>query len=214
MRSATGQDKIARTDRAEIVISGNRDGQALHVTETTLGPGRYRCRLVLRDMESGESGVSSVDLAVKDSATPGLVVDTPLIAAQSEPPLYLGTAAGTRPARWREHYGIDSNRLSPIVGSLPLGISTIRVALACSYRGLENPDVVLSYQLIDSRTGQEVPLPLLDEKTAAEQGRIRKILDLSAKDLQPGTYFFYARARDKVSNAVAFAHTTLVIPPR
>ena len=209
-----GQDKIARTDRAEMVISGDRDGQALHIMETTLSPGRYRCRLVLRDMESGISGISSVDLVVKDSVAPGFAVDTPLIAAQSEPPLYFGTAAGTRLPKWGKHYGIDAGRLFPLVGPSTQGLSTIRVALACSYRGLENPDVVLSYQLIDSLTGQEVPLPLLDEKVAAEQGRIRKILDLSAKDLQPGTYFFYVRARDKVSNAVGFAHSTLVIPPR
>lgn len=206
------KDNLVQTDRSELAGSENRGRQAVYVTETTLGPGRYRCRLVLRDMDSGESGVSFADLVIKDRPALGLEVDTPLIVAEKEPPIYLGAEATSRLPRWREHYGIDSNRLSPIVGSSPSGISTICVALVCSYLGLENPDVILSYQLIDSRTGKEEPLLLLDERTAAEQSRIRKVLEFSTKNLKPGTYYFYLRACDKASGAVAYAQTTLVIP--
>lgn len=127
------KDNVVQTDRAEVAVSENRGRQAFYVTETTLGPGRYRCRLVLRDMESGESGVSSADLVVKDRPAPGLEVDTPLIVAEKEPPLYLGTAAGSHLPKWREHYGIDSGRLSPIVGPSFQGLSTICVAFVCSY---------------------------------------------------------------------------------
>jgi VWFA-related protein len=207
-----GQDKIARIDRAETIVSGDRDGQALHFTETTLGPGQYRCRLVLRDMESGESGVSSANLVIRERPALGLVVDTPLILADKKPSLYLGTAAGTRLAKWREHYGINAGRLSPIVGPSSEVLSTIFVALSCSCLGLSDPEVIFSCQLIDSRTGKEEPLPLLDEKTVAELDRIRKTLEFSTRDLRPGTYFFYVRVRDKASNAVAFAQTTLIIP--
>ena len=206
-----GQDKIAWTDRVEKVSSEKRDRQALHITEAKLGPGPYRCRLILRDMESGESGISSLDLTVKDRPAFGLAVDTPLIFVDNEPPLFIGTGDGNQPAKWREHYGMDSEGLSPVVGPLPGGLSAIGVAFACSYWDLVNPDLVFSYQLIDSSTGKEAPFPLLSEKTAAEQSRIRKVLDFSANDLRPGTYFFYVRARDKASNSVAFAQTTLII---
>jgi len=209
-----GKDNVVQTDRAETVISEDRGRRALYVTETTLGPGPYRCRTVLRDMESGESGVSSVDLAIRDRPAPGLEVDTPLIVTEQELPVYLGAKDATRTPRWREHYGIYSDRSSPIMGPAPPGLSIFSVVLGCSCRDLENPDVILSYQLIDSRTGKEEPLLLLEEKTAAEPRRMRRVLEFSAKDLQPGTYFFYVRARDKASNAAAFAHTTLVIPPR
>lgn len=206
------KDNVVQTDRSELAVSENRGRQAFYVTETTLGSGRYRCRLVLRDMDSGESGVSFANLVIKDRPALGLEVDTPLIVAEKEPPIYLGTEATRRLPRWREHYGIDSNRFSPVVGQSLPGISTICVALVCSYLGLENPDVILSYQLIDSCTGKEEPLLLLDERTAAEQSRIRKVLEFSTKNLKPGTYYFYLRACDKASSAVAYAQTTLVIP--
>lgn len=208
-----GQDKIVWTNRIEAVIAEGPDRMAFHVAEMSLAPGRYRGRLVLRDMDSGGSGVSSADLVVKDSAAPGLTVDTPLILADGEPPSYWGRAEGTRFAKWLECYGIDARRRSPVFGPLPRGLSSILVALACSDRDLESPDLTLTYQLIDSQTGKEAPLPLLNEQTDAEPGRTRKHLEFSVKGLPPGTYFFYARARDRRSNSVAFSQATLIIPP-
>ncbi len=207
------QDKVAWTDRLETVVAEARDRQALHVAETTLGPGRYRCRLVLRDMDSGEAGVSSSDLVIKDRPALGMNVDTPLLIAEKEPPVYLSATARDRPPKWRTHYGIDSDIVSPIVGPSPPGQSAIGVTFACSYWGLDEPNVVLSYQLIDSNTGKETPFPLLDDKAAVEPGRIKKFLQFAAKDLRPGRYYFYARARDMTTNAVAFAQTALIVPP-
>ena len=111
-----GQDKIAWTDRVEVVIAEGQDRMAFHVAEMPLAPGRYRGRLVVRDMDSGESGVSMADLVVKNSASSGLTVDTPLILADGEPPSYWGRA---------EERGLRNGR--SVMGSTPF---VVRPSLA------------------------------------------------------------------------------------
>lgn len=208
-----GRDKIVWTDREETTIAEPQGRMGFHVVETTLAPGRYRCRLVARDMDSGESGVSSADVAVGDGAALGLAVDTPLILAEREPPSYWPKAAGTAIPKWQERYGSDARLRWPVFGPLPRTFASLFVALACSYGGLESPDLVLTYQLIDSQTGRAAAFPLLGERTDEEPGRTRKRLEFSVRDLPPGTYFFYARAVDRKSQSVAFSQTTLTILP-
>lgn len=72
-----------------------RRGQAVVFTSgTPLEPGDYTCRLVIRDMDSGVSAVSSVRAAVRAAPEQGLRLGTPLLLRDETGCAYIDAATG------------------------------------------------------------------------------------------------------------------------
>ena len=192
-----------------------RRGRALtFLTGVVLEPGDYTCRLVVRDMDTGLSAVSSARASVREPQTAtGLRLGTPLLldAAAGGTFLEAGAPKGRAVLAWREAYDFDRSFLAPVAGTVPRLTQRLEVLVPYAVPGTAEPEVVLTARLIDAASGQSVPVGMALVGRSAHAATETLIIDLPLAGLAPGTYHLYINAEDRVSKTKAGTRTTVTI---
>ena len=138
-----------------------RRGQAVVFTSgASLAPGDYTCRLVIRDMDTGVSAVSSVRAAVRAAPGQGLRLGTPLLLRDETGCAYIdaGAAKGKVTIPWGEVYAFDKAALAPVVGPVSKLTSRLVAVVPFAVPGTGETDVAFSARLIDAATGEVLPV--------------------------------------------------------
>jgi hypothetical protein len=196
-----------------------RRGQAVVFTSgTSLEPGDYTCRLVIRDMDTGLSAVSSARSVVRAAPAQGLRLGTPLLLRDETGCAYLdaGAAKGKAAIPWGEVYTFDKAVLAPAVGPVSKLISRLvavvpySVAGATEY-GTNEPDVAFSARLIDAATGEVLPVAFALVGRNWHSAAETVSLEFPVAGLAPGRYLLYVTAEDRVSKTLAHVQTALII---
>jgi VWFA-related protein len=191
-----------------------RRGQVVVFTSgTSLEPGDYTCRLVIRDMDTGMSAVSSIRSTVGAAAAHGLRLGTPLLLKAETGCAYLdaGAAKGKAAIPWGEIYTFDKASLAPAVGPVSKFTSRLVAVVPYSVAGADDPDVVLSGRLIDAMSGQTAPIALTLVGRAWHSAAETVSLEIPLAGVAPGKYLLYITAEDRSSKTLASAQTSLVI---
>ena len=200
--------------RVEIDPRTRRGRRLTFLTGVVLEPGDYTCRLVVRDMDTGLSAVSSVRASVREPQTAtGLRLGTPLLldAAAGGTFLEAGAPKGRAVLAWREAYDFDRTFLSPVAGAVPRLTQRLEVLVPYAVPGTAEPEVVLTARLIDAASGQSVPVGMALVGRSAHAATETLIIDLPLAGLAPGTYHLYINAEDRVSKTKAGTRTTVTI---
>jgi len=192
-----------------------RRGRALtFLTGVVLEPGDYTCRLVVRDMDTGLSAVSSVRASVREPQTAtGLRLGTPLLLNSAAVGTFIeaGAPKGRAVLAWREAYDFDRTFLSPVAGAVPRLTQRLEVLVPYAVPGTAEPEVVLTARLIDAASGQAVPVGMALVGRSAHAATETLTIDLPLAGLAPGTYHLYINAEDRVSKTMAGTRTTVTI---
>ncbi len=213
-----GKDNIRDVRRLETDPRPRRGQAVVFTSGTTLEPGDFTCRLVIRDMDTGLSAVSSARSFVRAAPAQGLILGTPLLLRDETGCAYLdaGAAKGKVAIPWGEVYAFDKAALAPAVGPISkltsrlVAIVPYSVAGATEY-GTNEPDVVLSGRLIDARSGQAVPVAVTLVGRTWHSAAETVSLEIPLGGLAPGKYLLYINAEDRASRTMASAQTSLVI---
>ncbi len=111
--------------REEVDTAALRGRDMVLAAGSTLRPGEYAGRLVIRDMTTGQSAVASARATVGKPAAAGLQLGTPLLLAEGTG-VPLREAAGKKaaePPPFGEGYPYDTSRFAPILGDAPPAVS-------------------------------------------------------------------------------------------
>ena len=132
-----GNGDISALVREESDPASFRGRDIVFAAGSSLKPGDYACRLVIRDLDSGLSAVASARATVVKPAVTGLQLGTPLLLeARTGCALLI---AGARKAKdafpWGDVYPYDSSLFAPILSGSPAGAATIQVILPCAVPG-------------------------------------------------------------------------------
>jgi len=194
-------------------------GQAVVFTSgTPLEPGDYTCRLVIRDMDSGVSAVSSVRAAVRAAPGQGLRLGTPLLLRDETGCAYLDARGpkGRSSMPWSEVYAYDRTLFAPVAGSVSkltprvVAVVPYSVAGATEY-GTGEPGVAFSARLIDAATGEVLPVAFALVGRNWYPAAEAVSLEFPVAGLAPGRYLLYVTAEDRVSKTLAHVQGALVI---
>ena len=196
-----------------------RRGQTVVFTSgTSLEPGNYTCRLVIRDMDTGLSAVSSARSVVRAAPAQGLRLGTPLLLRDETGCAYLdaGAAKGKAAIPWGEAYAFDKAVLVPAVG--PVSKLTSRLVAVVPYSiagateyGTNEPDVAFSARLIDAATGEVLPVAFALVGRNWHPAAETVSLEFPVAGLAPGRYLLYVTAEDRISKTLAHVQTALII---
>jgi len=208
-----GANDIRDVRRLETDPRPRRGQPVVFTSATSLGPGDYTCRLVIRDMDTGLSAASSVRTSVPAAPPRGLRLGTPLLLKDGAGCAYLDTGpAATRPAvPWAEIYTYERTALSPVSGQITKLAPRVLAVIPYSVPGTDEPDVVLSARLIDAATGEVVPAAPALAGTSWHTAAQAVTLEIPLAGLAPGKYLLYVTAEDRVSGTMAHAQTALVV---
>lgn len=174
-----------------------------------LEPGEYTCRLVIRDLTSGSSAVSSIRASVPRPVKPGLKLGTPLLLKEGGGYAYLDGGGGGQP--WPEMYRFDQKVYGPVVEAISRQAKYLRVLVPFSAGEGSEPDVALSVQLVEAATGQSVPVTASLAGTARYSRGETAILEVILPQLKPGDYYLYVNGVDRASQTQAYNQTVFSV---
>jgi VWFA-related protein len=208
--------EISDMVREEVDPSTLRGRDLAFAAGSTLKPGDYSCRLVIRDMDSGMSAVASAKATIPKPQITGLQFGTPLVL-ESQTGCRL-VVAGAKRAKavfpWAEIYPYDSSLFAPVLTAVPVGTPSLQAVIPCALPGAGEPDLAVTAALVNAASGERTPVAIarLDR---APQGPLEALtLEIPTAGLAPGTYFLHFYAQDKTTGSLGHAFTTLIVRQR
>lgn len=208
--------EIADLVRAESDLAQLRGRDLAFGAGATVRPGDFACRLVIRDMDTGQAAVASSGATIGKPAAMRIQLGTPLILEPKDDCSFLSPSA--RKAReafpWPDIYPFDSARYSPVLAESPVNAESIQVIIPCASPAGEPSAMGISANLVDSASGKSLQISM------TRMDRLQKgpleiiILAIPVAEIAPGAYYLHFRARDPASGSVGNTFTTLVIRRR
>lgn len=193
-------DEVVDTRRVELDFARPelQEKPVFFLSELSAPPGTYKCRFVLRNMETGLAAVAAASTIVPKADSKSLLLYPPLFLISGGPSVCLnvGTAKNKRTthpdrdslADFARGFPVDAEKYVPLrVKPLASG-SEILVIAKCAVPEKSAPDLALSASLKNQTNGFEFRIPLLIIAQRAEKDGRAFCLRLEIPRVLPGTY--------------------------
>jgi len=209
------KENLASLQRAEADLTKYRGMDVFYTSGALLPPGQYECRLVVRDLETGDAAVASARATIARKAFVGLSLHTPLLLVPESNFAYLeGTGAKKKEGlSWNDAYPYNRAQYTPIIGEAPKGTAKLFAVLPYSITGIVVPNITLTAFLINATSGEKIPITLSVLTKASRADIEIQFVEFLVNNIPSGKYLFYLYAQDAASRAVSYAQTSLIINP-
>jgi len=188
------QGSVKGIKQADLAITP-KDGDRIFLSGIIpLSSGRYKCRLVVRDLDSGQSARATVDV---NASAP------PLTGISASAPLWLVEDVW---ASWKDVfskelltsvYPFERGMYYPVLDEVRADGETIYGVLPISFYGVYQPEIYLAAHLVDTETGGRKVLPLvLIKKTESEHSETL-FFKVTTGALSSGEHTLYLFVQDK-----------------
>jgi len=168
-------------------------------------PGRYACRMILQNAETGAAARGTGALSFAEPVAAAVWLDPPLLLKEEAGWANFGAAPETTlPAL----FGYDPGRYAPLLGALAAGPQRVPAALRLS---LGMPAVELDITATDTLGEEKTDVSVAVVGTRQERSLRTCLLELSFGDLKPGLHTLTVAARDKAGVEGNTAATTFVV---
>jgi VWFA-related protein len=199
------KNSIVKIGRDKKDFSNLPEGNMYYANVTSLHPGKYKCRLVLRNPITGRGAVASSSVIVPDNRDHGIKLYPPLLLKPEKDAFYL-----ERPPA---NYPFDPNQHFPLVEQLEQGTRSMLAAVRCSFSEAQLPDIQLSANLIhdSTDTGRAIPANITILNRYHDVDTEMFLLEIRTEGLKPGKYFLYLFAVDGQAQSRSGVNTTFEI---
>jgi VWFA-related protein len=179
-------------------------------------PGEYECRVVARDLETGQAAASRLSFGIPQLSASGITLSSPLLLLPGKPPEFVQMSRPQKkekePLSIIRFYPFLPRDCVPILESLSPRAQKIWALLSLRV-GIEMPaELELEVKLVQRDGGEAIPIEwrVLDTGTGeAETDFV--LFDILLPDLEPGVYFLEFTAVDATTGSQALAKAPLHI---
>jgi VWFA-related protein len=199
---------IFASSRAEINFLEIPEQTVYHYMITALPPGHhYECRVVLRNLETGEGALASSSVDIPEKLDSGLRLYPPLLLIPEKEAIYLKASREQKKKPKSESLSIAniypflSNRHSPLVDTLEKGISKLFAVVHCSHKEIDKPNIKLSAHLTQLPSGEKTRLLFSVLKAKEEEGSNVLLIEINLPEMLPGRYSLEMTARESTSGS-------------
>ncbi|MDH4273035.1 MAG: VWA domain-containing protein [Candidatus Aminicenantes bacterium] len=205
---------IVDAKRVELDLSKIERERVFEYTTAALAPGRYDCRVVLRNMDNGKGMVGACSLTIAEEPPAGrLRLFPPLLFVPGAEAAYLNVSepdskAGGDSFSLFEVYPFPSKSYVPLLGELKLGPSPLYSMLRCVSAGAEEPAMEVSAWLVQEAGGEKTPVTTNILVTTGEGLAGTCWLEIGLPQLVPGRYDLHFLVEDRLSGLKAETATT------
>jgi len=199
------EGNIVKIAREKVDFSKLPGGNIYHSALLPLDPGEYKCRLVIRNLETGRGAVASSSVEVLKSPDYGIQLYSPLLLKPEKDAFYLKEPFIA--------YSFDSSQYSPLVEELTQGTNRISAVVRCSFSGIQQPDINLSANLIHhlADTEKTIPATISILNKYQEEDTEVFLIELKTEELQSGEYSLYLFAEDSLTQSGSIVNTTFKV---
>lgn len=195
-------NSIVDSSQGKVTFSLLPQRAIYHYTILSLLPGKYECRIIIRNLETGKAAVASTSVAIQEKPTAGVRLFPPLLLIPDKEAFYMRASKASKENRERKPlslndiYPLLSNQHTPLVRYLENGISKLLAMLRCSVIEIPEPEVDISAYLVEHESGQKARLVLsiLSSKTQDETDIL--LLELQLPELKTGEYTLEIKAEE------------------
>lgn len=170
-----------------------------------LNPGRYSCRIIVQNAETGLGARGSASLVIPKAAASSVWLDPPLLLEVDTGGLDLGAAPE---ATLSALFGYDPGKYAPLVGGLAAGPQRVCVALR-STLGAPDLELVITASDLQAADRTDVPVTVLDMRQTKSLRSY--LLELSFANLKPGFHTLAIVAKDKMGGPGNETTTTFTV---
>ena len=206
------KENVVSLQRTATDLSRYRGRDIIFSSGLAAKPGTYKCRLVIRDLDTGGSAVGSTTAFVPDPSS-GFVLFSPLLLVAGGPYVNLdGAVKGTsEPRAWREIYPYDATKFRPVIGDEAVGAGKLVAIVPYKVPEANRAQVSFSAHLVDSATGKSRPA-VYEPLARLRHGNVEVlVLEFALNDVPPGRYVLFINGSDKTSRGLASAHVPLTV---
>jgi VWFA-related protein len=196
------------SSRAEINFLEIPEKTVYHYMISSLPPGhQYECRVVLRNLETGDGAVASSSVEIPEKLDSGLRLYPPLLLTPEKEAFYLRAIKEQKKKPKREPLSIAniypflSNRHSPLVDTLEKGISKLFAIVHCSHREIDKLKIELSAHLTQLPSGEKTRLLFSILKTKKEKETNVFLIEINLPEMLPGRYSLEITAQEMASGS-------------
>ena len=173
----------------------------------TVKPGRYTCRMVLRNMRTGAAARGSASLVVPGAPAAPVILDTPLLLTlDPRAQEFAASDAGALASL----FAYDANSFAPLAGSVPAGLNKLYAALRCS-SNIPGADFEISATLKNEASPDLNSLPVTIMKKSQDGPTALLLVELGTGELRPGRYSLKVEAKEKRAASAASSAVEFVV---
>lgn len=195
-------DEIVDSQRVQMDLSCGRPGQNRRFLFTLLSarPGTYKCRVVLRDIETGQAAVAGIQALVPEVSAGKLLLFPPQLATKGPANLMMSGNPENqgRPVNFQTAaaFLLDPKEYMPHLGNELAAGTSIGAVIRCSSPNEDISGLKFSASLINQATGKEDDIELLIFAKKAEQDVKVFLAKLDIPQVSPGAYNLEFTATD------------------
>jgi VWFA-related protein len=207
------KENLTSLKRAEADLTKYRGMDVFYTTGALLPPGQYKCRLVIRDLDTGDAAVASANARVVQKPSVGLSLHSPLLLVWESNFAYLEGAEAKKEEAisWKEVYPYDRAQFSPVIGEAPTGTAKLYGVVPCSFQGIFLPNITLTAYLVNPISGEKIVLGLSVLNKSRKSDVEIQFVEFSLNNIPPGKYLLYLHAEESGTKFVSYAQTPLII---
>ncbi len=206
------KDNILELKREEIEKATFQGKNVYYYSLLPFSTDAYKCSIVIRDKETGESAVGRDVVEIPEMLNEGLQLWPPLLLTHGKADLYVrGHIPKSISSGFPllECFPFDTELYSPILGKLPKNTQEIQAVLHCSTGNLTEPVLKFEATLMENSSGQtkSLPVSILSSKKEGKEGTF--LVEFKLPELMPGEYVLRITVIDILSQVRSF--TTIAL---
>lgn len=205
---------IAGMQKSEARSSRLAQDDVYFYSFSSLDPGGYECRVVIRNMKTGQGAVAASSIAIPETPDSGLILYPPLLLAEKGNAFYIdGTEKkkGVEETSLEDVYSFDSNRYVPVVRDLDEDTANIQAVIRCSIFGLDDPELKIQAYLTQRSSAEKIPLEFTILNQSKDQDIWQWLIEFPVADLIPGIYSLNLSAGEVNTERRSAASADLII---
>jgi VWFA-related protein len=208
-----GEENLLSLRRAVVDVAGRRGRDLVFTAEAAAPPGAVDCRLVVRDLDTGQSALARGPGFVREPAAGGLALATPLVLVPGGGAALVEglTPEGTGDRTWREIYAYDPEAATPVMGDEPVTSETLLLIVPVRVREEARNDLGVNLALVDASTGRGRDVLYTLVRRSRAEGHEVLFLEAAMAGLPAGKYLLYVPAGLGGSDGRASAHVPLTV---
>lgn len=207
------QDALTSLQRLAVTRADYGSGDILFTAGAPAAPGTNKCRVIVRDLDTGQSAVASGSVFCPRPGPRSLSVYTPVpITAGGGIFRLEGVVKGAPESpSWRDVYPYDPAASSPVIGDEAVKGEAIGVIVPYSAPGLGPGDLTFRANLVNAGSAESLTVPVVMKELTKPGAIDVQKLEISLKEVPDGHYVLYVHVGNKVTGQVASARAPLTV---
>ena len=189
------ENDIILNERQETNFSWTPEETIYHYSILPLDPGDYQCRVILRNLKTGNAAVAASSITIPEEAVSGMKLYSPLLLIPEETACYSKTKKrqeaklGKKALSLKNIYPLIPSKNFPLVGQLDKSVSKLLAVMRFRVLDIQEPAIDLKAYLVQDSPAQKTSLAssVLFKKKEGDNIHVF-LLECKLPKLKPGEY--------------------------